>query len=130
MEQVQPPALAPPSPQVPPPRPLEIATLVWNKNKRPFADAVACVEAYWAHASQMDAETQEHMIQHISRGHCTHTRSSLKQASSHRLYKAAMKDHAKNTWPVYLILNAMYNTLPDVGCIKPPLVAHVTSEIL
>ncbi|PTB50960.1 hypothetical protein M431DRAFT_8995 [Trichoderma harzianum CBS 226.95] len=94
------------------PRELTIASLDLGKDDEDFADGIACVQAYWEQASQMDTNTQEQMRHLIISKQFAHTLSSRQSISKHRLYRGAMGKDEMNTWPIFLMLKAMYKDLP------------------
>ncbi|OPB40616.1 hypothetical protein A0O28_0006960 [Trichoderma guizhouense] len=91
---------------------LTIASLDLGKNDQDFADGIACVQAYWEQASQMDAETQEQMRHLILTRQFALSQSARQSISKHRLYRNAMGKDEMNTWPIFLMLKAMYKDLP------------------
>ncbi|UKZ82965.1 hypothetical protein TrVFT333_010766 [Trichoderma virens FT-333] len=95
------------------PRELTIESLDLGKNDEDFADGIACVQAYWAQASQMDATTQEHMRHLIITKQFSLTFSSRQSIFKHRLYRGAIGQDEANTWPIFLILRAIYKDLPQ-----------------
>ncbi|KAL6825436.1 hypothetical protein J3E69DRAFT_380639 [Trichoderma sp. SZMC 28015] len=94
------------------PRELTIASLDLGKDDEDFADGIACVQAYWEQASHMKTNTQEQMRHLIISKQFVHTLSSRQSISKHRLYRGAMGKDEMNTWPVFLMLKAMYKDLP------------------
>ncbi|KAL6699418.1 hypothetical protein J3F84DRAFT_404479 [Trichoderma pleuroticola] len=95
------------------PRELTIASLDLGKDDEDFADGIACVQAYWEQASQMDTDTQEQMRHLIITKQFVQTLSSRQSISKHRLYRGAIGKDEMNTWPIFLILKAMYKELPQ-----------------
>ncbi|KKO96733.1 hypothetical protein THAR02_11164 [Trichoderma harzianum] len=91
---------------------LTIASLDLGKDDEDFADGIACVQAYWEQAPQMDTNTQEQMRHLILTKQFAHTLSSRQSISKHRLYRGAMGKDEMNTWPIYLMLKAIYKELP------------------
>ncbi|KAL5087044.1 hypothetical protein Trisim1_008427 [Trichoderma cf. simile WF8] len=94
------------------PRELTIACLELGKDDEDFADGIACVQAYWAQASQMEADTQQQMRHLIISKQFAHTLSSRQSIWKHRLYRGAIGKEEMNTWPIFLMLKAMYKDLP------------------
>ncbi|PTB69852.1 hypothetical protein BBK36DRAFT_1110609, partial [Trichoderma citrinoviride] len=86
---------------------LTIADLWLHEDDEIFADAVACVQAYWSQASQLDAKSQRVMRQLVIDREFAHTKSSRECAGHHRLHR---RDGF--SWPDFLILNALYKRLP------------------
>ncbi|KAL7931498.1 hypothetical protein V8C35DRAFT_282497 [Trichoderma chlorosporum] len=99
--------------EIPTPYELTIASLDLGKDDEDFADGVACVQAYWAHASQMDANMQEQMRELIISKQFALTLSSRQSISKHRLYRGTVGKDDLNTWPIFLILKALYKDLPQ-----------------
>ncbi|KAL7941403.1 hypothetical protein V8C42DRAFT_355518 [Trichoderma barbatum] len=62
----------------------------------------------------MDAEMQEKMRHLIITKQFAHTVSSRQGISIHRLYRAALRKDEMNTWPVFLILKAIYKEIPQL----------------
>ncbi|KAL6811811.1 hypothetical protein V8C40DRAFT_257550 [Trichoderma camerunense] len=91
---------------------LTIASLDLGKDDEDFADGIACVQAYWEQASQMDAETQEQMRHLIITKQFALNLSARQCISKHRLYRGLIGKDEMNTWPIYLMLKAMYKDLP------------------
>ncbi|QYT05113.1 hypothetical protein H0G86_012009 [Trichoderma simmonsii] len=91
---------------------LTIASLDLGKDDEDFADGIACVQAYWEQASQMDADTQEQMRHLIITKQFALNLSARQCISKHRLYRGLIGKDEMNTWPIYLMLKAMYKDLP------------------
>ncbi|KAJ4855665.1 hypothetical protein T069G_09033 [Trichoderma breve] len=94
------------------PQELTIASLDLGKDDEDFADGIACVQAYWEQASHMNTNTQEQMRHLIISKQFVHTLSSRQSICKHRLYRGAMGKDEMNTWPIFLMLKAMYKDLP------------------
>lgn len=95
------------------PRELTIASLDLGKDDQDFADGIACVQAYWEQASQMDADTQEKMRHLIITKKFALSLSARQSISKHRLYRGLVRKDERNTWPIFLILKAIYKDLPQ-----------------
>ncbi|KAL7956000.1 hypothetical protein V8C34DRAFT_326668 [Trichoderma compactum] len=95
------------------PRELTIASLDLGKDDQDFADGIACVQAYWEQASQMDADTQEKMRHLIMTKQFALSLSARQSISKHRLYRSAIVKDDLSTWPIFLLLKAMYKDLPQ-----------------
>ncbi|KAF3070218.1 hypothetical protein CFAM422_006698 [Trichoderma lentiforme] len=91
---------------------LTIASLDLGKDDQDFADGIACVQAYWEQASQMDADTQEQMRHLIITKQFALGLSARQSISKHRLYRGLIGKDETNTWPIFLMLKAIYKELP------------------
>ncbi|KAK4064777.1 uncharacterized protein Triagg1_8964 [Trichoderma aggressivum f. europaeum] len=95
------------------PRELTIASLDLGKDDQDFADGIACVQAYWEQASQMDENTQEQMRHLIITKQFALSLSARQTITKHRLYRGLTRKDETNTWPIFLMLKAMYKSLPQ-----------------
>lgn len=97
--------------------------------------AAACVRMYQGQAVRLTHAQQEEMLEYIMQHDYVKPPSAVKTASAHKLYKATMKqvekrgEDARNvSWPIFLILSAIYGRLPK-GYTRLVRSLHGTTEI-
>ncbi|EHK25232.1 uncharacterized protein TRIVIDRAFT_198220 [Trichoderma virens Gv29-8] len=87
----------------------DISNLGLGPDDEDYSDGVACIEAYWAYALDMTPETRDKYLGLLRNKKWTHTVSSRKQPSQHRLYKSSVG----KTIPGFLVIRALYKKVPE-----------------
>ncbi|PNP53909.1 hypothetical protein THARTR1_05726 [Trichoderma harzianum] len=105
-------------PMPPPPLALSLEDLNLKPNDVRLQQAISCIHIYQAQATRLTREQQEEMCD-IIKNHDYVIVPTAKTASAHKLYKEtmrALKNRGKRvenlSWPIYLILSAIYKKLP------------------
>ncbi|KAL6693412.1 hypothetical protein J3F84DRAFT_401296 [Trichoderma pleuroticola] len=101
-----------------PPMPLSLDDLGLAPTDPNCEHAAACVRMYRAQAVRLTRAEQEEMLEYILQ-HDYVVRPSAVAVFSHKLYRATMKEVEKEgedvsnvSWPIFLILSAIYGRLP------------------
>ncbi|PNP56003.1 hypothetical protein THARTR1_03940 [Trichoderma harzianum] len=101
-----------------PPMPLSLDDLGLVPTDPNWEHAAACVRMYQAQAVRLTRAEQEEMLDYILQ-HDYVVRPSAVAVFSHKLYRATMKEVEKEgedvsnvSWPIFLILSAIYDRLP------------------
>ncbi|KAL6886094.1 hypothetical protein GGI43DRAFT_431891 [Trichoderma evansii] len=95
-----------------PPLRLDVFQLNLTPEDPHYESGIACVRMYWKQAVLLSRQDQREMIQDIITRCYMMSKSAWAKATCHRLYRAALKHNKYNTWSAYLILNALYFTIP------------------
>ncbi|PKK46247.1 hypothetical protein CI102_9457 [Trichoderma harzianum] len=105
-------------PMPPPPLALSLKDLELKPNDDKLQQAISCIRIYQAQAIRLAREQQEEMCD-IIKSHDYVRARTAKIASAHKLYGRTMNALKKKgkrvenlSWPIYLILSAVYKKLP------------------